>query len=193
MNFRSAKVVEELSFRLERVRTGRMFCCSPRRGMRPAGAIARKLGHLFLLSIVLLFGAVSLSAQSVLVGNQSIESNIDSNATGLAEAFPVTASASGQVGSINFFLDPASAATKIYLGIYTNTNGHPGSLLTQGSITQFARGTWNSVPVNPVNVTSGTAYWIAILGTTGGIPVFRDRSTTACHCLLYTSPSPRDS
>jgi RHS repeat-associated protein len=158
-----------------------MFCCLLKKVTMPIGAIVRGLIYFSLLAFVFLVDSDSLSAQSVLVGNQSIESNIDSNAIGLAEAFPVTATASGQVGSINFFLDPASAATKIYLGIYTNTNGHPGTLLTQGSITQFARGTWNTVPVSPVNVTSGTAYWIAILGTTGGIPVFRDRSTTACH------------
>jgi len=133
------------------------------------------------LILVSLICATSLSAQNVLVGDQTIESNIDSNATGLAEAFPATATASGQVGSINFFVDESSAATKIYVGIYKDASGTPGSLLTQGSTTQLAPGTWNSVTVSAVSLTSGTAYWIAILGTTGGTPYFRDRSTTTCH------------
>jgi hypothetical protein len=158
-----------------------MFCSLLRKGMMPSGTIARGLLCLPLLAFIFLFDADSLSAQSVLVGNQNIELNIDSTATGLAEAFPATASANGQIGSINVFLDETSAATKIYAGIYADANGHPGSLLTQGSVTQFALGTWNTVTVTPVNVSSGTSYWIAILGTTGGKPVFRDKSTTACH------------
>jgi hypothetical protein len=132
-----------------------------------------------LLSVCLC--VTGLNAQTVLVGDQTIESNLDSNATGLAEAFPATATASGQVGSINFFLDESSAATKIYVGIYNDASGKPGSLLTQGSTTQFALGTWNSVTVSAVSLISGTAYWIAILGTTGGKPYFHDRSTTNCH------------
>ena len=123
----------------------------------------------------------NLRAQTVLVGDQAIESNLDSNATGLAEAFPVTAVASGQVGSINLFVDESSAATKIYVGIYKDTSGKPGTLLTQGSTTHIAPGTWNTVAVSAASLTSGTAYWIAILGTTGGKPYFYDRSTTTCH------------
>jgi hypothetical protein len=133
------------------------------------------------LIFMALFCATNSSAQTVLVGNQAIEANLDSNATGLAEAFPVTATASGTVGSINFFLDESSAATKIYVGIYKDSSGKPGSLLTQGSGTQFYPGTWNSITVTAASLTSGTAYWIAILGTTGSKPYFYDRSTTACH------------
>jgi hypothetical protein len=140
----------------------------------------RRTAILVVLLSVFLWAAC-LNAQTVLVGDQTIESNLDSNATGLAEAFPVTASASGQVGSINFFLDESSASTKIYVGIYKDASGKPGSLLTQGSTTQFAPGTWNSVPVSAASLTSGTAYWIAILGAAGGEPYFRDRSTTTCH------------
>ena len=76
-----------------------------------------------LLSVCLC--ATGLSAQNVLVGDQTIESNIDSNSTGLAEAFPATATASAQVGSINFFVDESSTATKIYVGIYRTRAGNP--------------------------------------------------------------------
>jgi hypothetical protein len=133
------------------------------------------------LILVSLLCATGMRAQTVLVGDQTIESNLDTNVTGLAEAFPATATASGSVGSINFFLDESSAATKIYVGIYKDASGKPGSLLTQGSTTQLAPGTWNSATVTAVSLTSGTAYWIAILGTTGGQPYFYDRSTTTCH------------
>jgi Glucodextranase, domain B/PKD domain/Viral BACON domain/Carboxypeptidase regulatory-like domain len=129
----------------------------------------------------LLLCAAGLSAQTFLVGTQAIESNLDSTAVGVAEAFPVTATASGQVGSINFFLDETSAATKVYVGIYNNSSGNPGSLLTQGSTTKLFPGTWNSVTVTAATITSGTAYWIAILGASGGKPYFYDQSTTACN------------
>ena len=131
--------------------------------------------------LCLLLCAASLDAQTVLLGNQGIQSNLDSDAVGLAEAFPVTATASGQVGSINFFLDESSAAAKVYVGIYNDAGGKPGSLLTQGSTTQLFGGTWNSANVTAATITSGTAYWIAILGTSGGKPYFYDQSTTTCN------------
>ncbi len=122
-----------------------------------------------------------LNGQTLLAGNQTLEPNLDSNAVGLAEAFPVTATAGGQVGSINFFLDESSTSTKVYVGIYGDSGGKPGSLLTQGNTTQLYPGTWNSVAVTAASLTSGTAYWIAILGTTGGKPYFYDQSTTSCN------------
>jgi RHS repeat-associated protein len=153
----------------------RFFLCSTIRRMT-----IRRMTILLAALLSVCLCVTELRAQTVLIGDQTIESNLDSNATGLAEAFPATASASGPVGSVNLFLDESSVATKIYVGIYQDASGKPGSLLTQGSTTQFAPGTWNSVAVSAANLTSGVAYWIAILGT-GGKPYFRDRSTTACH------------
>jgi len=143
----------------------------------PAASVRRTL---VLLSI-LVAGAGCLAAQTVLVGGQTIESNLDSNAAGVAEAFPVTAISSGQVTSINFFLDESSASTKVVVGLYTESGGNPGTLLTQGNTSQLFPGTWNSVSVTATTLTSGTTYWIAILGASGGKPYFHDRSTTACH------------
>ena len=151
-------------------------------GIRTTTPSASVWLQVLIFEFVCLFACSGLAAQTVLVGNQTIESNIDSNAKGVAEAFPATASASGQVGSINVYLDPTSVATKVYMGIYADSSGHPGTLLTQGSITQFSLGAWNNVPVTPVNITSGTKYWITILGT-GNKPYFRDRSTTACQSV----------
>ena len=127
-------------------------------GIRTTTPSASVWLQVLIFEFVCLFACSGLAAQTVLVGNQTIESNIDSNAKGVAEAFPATASASGQVGSINVYLDPTSVATKVYMGIYADSSGHPGTLLTQGSITQFSLGAWNNVPVTPVNITSGTKY-----------------------------------
>ena len=137
-------------------------------------SLAQVMGVLLwppILVFVLLLCSTGLSAQTVLVGDQTIESNIDTNAKGLAEAFPATASATGQVGSINFFLDETSTATKIYFGIYKDASGHPGSLLTQGSTTQFALGTWNSVTLTSVtNIDPGPTIWfVDIVDENGAI------------------------
>jgi outer membrane protein assembly factor BamB len=121
----------------------------------------------------------SVSAQ-VLLGDQSIESSVDSNAINKAEAFQTTASLSGTVGSLTVYTDTKSTATKVYLGLYADNNGHPGALLSQASSTSLALGAWNTIPISPVNVVANTRYWIAILGTTAGTPFFRDRASGSC-------------
>jgi len=143
--------------------------------------VPRALQISLCFALFFLVCVAGLRGQTVLVGIQTLQTNLDTNAKGLAEAFPVTAVASGQVGSINFFLDESSTATKIYVGIYSNSNGNPGALLTQGNTTQLYPGTWNTATVSAVSLTSGTSYWIAILGTTSGQPYFYDQSTTACN------------
>lgn len=129
--------------------------------------------------IVLIF-ATGLSAQTVLLGDQTIESSADSNTAGTAEAFQTTAVASGTVANLTVYLDAGSNATKVYVGLYADNSGHPGALLTQASTTTPAPGTWNNFPVSAATVTAGTRYWIAILGTGSGTPSFRDRSNGSC-------------
>jgi hypothetical protein len=115
-----------------------------------------------------------------LIGNSSIETSVDSNAVGTAEAFQVTANASDSVSSIQLYLDATSASTNMTVGLYANASGHPGTLLTQGSSTALTNGAWNSISVPAVSVIQGTSYWIAILGTQSGVPRFRDRNPGSC-------------
>lgn len=109
-----------------------------------------------------------------LVGDQTVEPSTDSNPAGSAEAFKVTGSTGGTLSSIYTYVDALSTATAVTVGIYADNNGHPGTLLTQGTLTGPTAGAWDTVAVSPVSVTAGTAYWIAILGT-GGTVKFRDR------------------
>ncbi len=150
----------------------------------------------FLLgAFVSLFSPQEARAQTVLLGDQIVESVLDSNPAGTAEAFQATAFTSGQVTYINIFVDATSTATQLVIGVYANSNGHPGALLTLGSTTQLASGTWNAIAVTPASVTAGTAYWLAILGTQSGMPQFRDRqvggctSETSSQTTLTTLPS----
>ncbi len=70
-----------------------------------------------------------------LVGTNTIQSQQDSNTSGKAEAYQATATASGSVAQITFYLDASSNVAKATLGIYADNGAatHLGALLTQGS------------------------------------------------------------
>jgi hypothetical protein len=143
----------------------------------------RALGILMLF--VALF-ATSFAQAQVLFGVQTVEPSVDSNVVGQAEAFQTTATTSGTVGSLSFYVASTNKATTIYVGLYADNAGHPGTLLTQGSSSTLTKSAWNTVTVPDANVTSGTHYWIAILGTSGGKPYFRDHESGGT-CTSETS------
>jgi hypothetical protein len=116
----------------------------------------------------------------VLLGDQTVESIVDSNSLGNAEAFQTTASASGTVSTLSIYLDASSTATTMFAGIYADSLGHPGALIAQGSSSQLTAGAWNTVPIPGAIVTAGTPYWIAVLGTQSGVLSFRDASGRGC-------------
>jgi hypothetical protein len=111
-----------------------------------------------------------------LFGDQALETVVDFNNAGLAEAYKSTATASGTLKTVKVYVDATSTATKLLVGVYSDVGGHPAALLAQGSITPPVNGQWNDVPVPAAAVASGSSYWIAILGPTGaGTIKFRDR------------------
>jgi len=113
-----------------------------------------------------------------LVGDQTVESGADWNSAGTGEAFQYTATASGSVNQLNIFLDSDSTATQAVVGLYTDASDNPGTLLTQGTITNPVADEWNAVNISAATVVSGTTYWIAVLGPVGaGTVRFRDVSS----------------
>jgi hypothetical protein len=105
---------------------------------------------------------------SVLVGDQTVEGNQDSNSAGMAEAFQYTAALSGTANQLFVYLDSGSTAAQVVVGLYANGSGsNPSTLLAQGTIANPAAGTWNSVGISATSISSGTSYWIAILQPTG--------------------------
>jgi hypothetical protein len=132
---------------------------------------------------------------TTLLGDGNIETAQDDNAAGLAEAFPATAVASGNLIQLRVYVDQGSAAANLVVGLYSNASGRPAQLLTQGSLSHPTAGAWNTVSVPSAPVTSGTAYWIAILSPNGsGTLKFRDRSgggtsVTSSSASLTTLPA----
>jgi hypothetical protein len=115
-----------------------------------------------------------------LLGQQELETQRDSVAPGEAEAFPVTANATGTLASLTIYLDGSSTTGRLTAGLYTDANGHPGTLLAQGAGTTLMPGAWNTIAIPAVNVTAGTRYWIAVLGDPSGTLVFRDDPAGIC-------------
>jgi hypothetical protein len=121
------------------------------------------------------------AATTLLIGEQNIESQVDFDLVGQAEAFHATASNSGTISSLSIYLDASSASTRLFLGIYAGSGtGHPANLLSQGSSTLLKAGVWNTIQVPPISVSKGQTYWIALLGVQGGRPTFRDRYNASC-------------
>jgi outer membrane protein assembly factor BamB len=125
--------------------------------------------------VLALFAVTAASASAaIVIGTGGVRPQVDQNAAGQAEAFRTPATASGTVDSMTVYVNATSKATKLLVGLYADNNGHPGALLTQGSLNTPTAGATNDVTVPGAAVTSGTQYWIAILGT-GGTLTFRDQ------------------
>ena len=129
--------------------------------------------------------AVAVTVSNAVTGTQllginTIQGSTDHDAAGEAEAFRSTATASGQAGSLTLYVDSGSGATTLKAGVYSDASGRPGTLLASGSLSAPRTAAWNTVVLssNPT-LSSGTTYWIALLGTGGQIN-YRDTSTGSC-------------
>ncbi len=102
-----------------------------------------------------------------LVATPTTLSGTDSLPEGRAQAFQAKAALTEWVTSHSVYLDGGSTATKVVAALYANSSGHPSTLLTQDSPRSPGSGAWESVPILPTRITSGTTYWIAIGSLSG--------------------------
>ncbi len=123
-------------------------------------------------------GCSSGTPPAALFGDQTVGTD-DVSALGVATAFSTTASGCGNVGSLSVYLDSKSTATRLILGLYSDADGHPGTLLVQGSTSSPVAGAWNTISISPRSVGTGAVYWIAILGTQTG-PVHFNTKAGSC-------------
>lgn len=122
------------------------------------------------------------------LGTSTVEPVADSDDAGSAEAFSAVAKQTTTVNTLHVY---ATGGSTLVAGIYSDNAGKPGTLLAQGSVS-VASG-WNAVPLSaPVNLVSGTKYWIVVLGQ-GGSFNFRDAnggvSFSSTQSNLTTLPS----
>jgi hypothetical protein len=118
-------------------------------------------------------------AATVLLGDPAVEWQYDSLFAGQAEAFRLSARASGLAGAVHVYIGAKSAAGELIVGLYGSAGGHPARLLSSGSMSDPKPGTWTSVSIVPVELALGRNYWLAILGE-GGRLRYRDRASGPC-------------
>jgi hypothetical protein len=118
-------------------------------------------------------------SSAVLVGESIVESHLDYVSAGQAEAFLVQSNATDIAGLAHVYIDSRNAARTLIVGLYSNAGGHPGLLLSTGSISTIQLGAWNSVSLAPIALVGGNTYWLALLGEHGMLR-YRDREKGPC-------------
>ena len=125
------------------------------------------------------FTVAAAAAPQTLVGDSTVQSTPDSNGAGTAEAFKATASASGTTTKMSVYVATGNTASTLVVGIYSNANGHPGTLLTKGTRSAPDRRSMEHGH-GPRRVGDrGQTYWVGLLGT-GGTLQFRGGSASGC-------------
>ena len=109
---------------------------------RPFTAVVRLLALAATLLFVLQGAAADEGTAEAIVGNATVEANADYAPEGKAEAFQTQATKSGTVSELRLYVDAANQASRIVVGLYTNSKSHPNTLLTKGELTSPAEG-WN--------------------------------------------------
>jgi hypothetical protein len=127
-------------------------------------------------SVTLQIGAAQ-AAGAMLLGHFTLEAAVNGHYAGMAEAYQTTASSAGNLTTLSVYVDSASTATNLFVGLYTDNSGHPGTRLTGGNSTTFQKAAWNTISVPPVSVAAGSKYWFVLLGT-GGSMWFRQKAAT---------------
>ena len=126
-------------------------------------------------------------ALSLLLGTATVQPVADSVAAGSAEAFAATANASGGVSQISVYVDVGNTVPTLVVGLYSDDDGHPGTLLAKGTRTGLTALGWNDVAVPRTSLQSGERYWIALLGLGNGNLRFRDGVGFSCHSEVSRS------
>ena len=115
----------------------------------------------------------------LLLGDEALESQRDSVSAGQAEAFPFEAAHAGLATSAHVYVDYRNSARTVIVGLYTNAGGHPGALLAAGAAVYPRARAWNTASLPAVQLSTGSTYWLAVLGT-GGTLRYRDRANGPC-------------
>jgi Purple acid Phosphatase, N-terminal domain/Viral BACON domain len=119
-------------------------------------------------SATLQIGAGQTSS-TMMFGDSTIESMVNSMPSGTAEGYQITALSTGTLNTLSVYADATTTATTLFVGLYSDNNGHPGTLLTSSSTAKFQKAAWNTVPVAPVAINAGSKYWLSLLGTGGSL------------------------
>ena len=149
----------------------------------PRGVLVYVLASVFFLT------CPALALAGGFAGSDVIHPGIDTNSIGRAKAFAQTASASGTIDRLSFYLDGTSTASEVAVGLYTDASSRPGRRLASCTVRRPRAGAWNSCSVAAVDLTRGRAYWGAILQPTRSTGAIRFRDVLGGGARSYASTS----
>ena len=128
-------------------------------------------------------GATPIPA-TILLGDSAVQSRQGYLSAERSAAFRFRAEAAGTSGAAQIYIAPSNAAGIVIVGIYSNANNQPGSLLSIGSLVSPTPGAWNSVALTASSIAPGQSYWLAILGEGGTL---RYSASLRGFCVSATS------
>ena len=105
----------------------------------------RRLALLFSLASVWALTATASANAKVLFGDMNQANYADSNAAGTAQAFQFVANTAGSASDIDVYVNNGSTASTLSVGLYSDANGKPGSLVASGSLKSPKAKAWNDV------------------------------------------------
>jgi Bacterial Ig domain/Purple acid Phosphatase, N-terminal domain len=103
---------------------------------------------------------------ATLVGDSIVQTDRLVLAAGQASLYQYVASQSGQASLVHVYVDAGSTAPLLRVAVYSDKNGVPDAILSQGSAPALAAG-WISVNIPPVALLESTRYWIGVLNPLG--------------------------
>lgn len=125
----------------------------------------------------------------LLLGNQTIEGLADGIGSQQTEAWPFTSNA-GAAGTASLYIDSATTATSVEVGLYKDASGSPGELLAKATINNPAKNAWNTAnfDTNPTLVQNGE-YWLAVLGINGTVTIHDRNGGGNCSAKVNAAPN----
>ena len=91
-----------------------------------------------------------------------------STAEGDAKAYRFTAASTGQVDRLNVYLDGASTASRVEVGLYSGSDSSAGARGRGWCVIDSPQANaWNRCTFTAVSVTAGAYYWLALLHPLG--------------------------
>ncbi len=101
-----------------------------------------------------------------LIGDDTLQTDHLALSGGQATAFQYVATQSGLASVVRVYVDAGSSTPNLRVALYSDQNGTPGSILSQGSTSSVTPG-WTSVNIAPVPLLATSRYWIAVLSPLG--------------------------
>ena len=110
---------------------------------------------------------VSPADATILLGNQTVGPQRSRLRSGRVQAFRLRTRASGSAVAVQVYVDSGSTARALTVGIYSDFQGRPGSLLAAGTETSPRAPGWITVRITSAWLVAGRTYWLAVLGDGG--------------------------